>query len=96
MPAAAFSKQAAQAEKGEISGKEIRGNRSLGRPLCCSSVTERCGYAPSSRRVAGPNLRLRHPRLFMRCLPVDKLSRRVTITGLGVLDEESGRRATAL
>src|SRR5208282_4723612 len=44
--------------------------RSLARPRRCSSVTDRCGYAPSSRLVAGPNLSLRHSRSFMRWLLV--------------------------
>ena len=52
----------------ELNEHLIWSNRSLGRPLCCSSVAERCGYAPSSRRVADPNLWLRHPRLFVRWL----------------------------
>ena len=42
--------------------------------LCAGHVVVRrsqphCGDAPSSRRVAGPNLWPRHLLLFMRCLP---------------------------
>ena len=46
--------------------KKWGGVRSLGRPRRCWSVTGRCGHAPSSRLVAGPNLWPRHLRLFMR------------------------------
>ena len=40
--------------------------RSLGRPQCCSSVAEHCGYSPSSRLAVGPNLWPRHLRSFVR------------------------------
>ena len=70
--AAAFQPLMNHGNPPNSNGYVILSNRSLGQPHCCSSVAERCGYAPSSRRVASPNLWLRHPRLFMRWLPVSR------------------------
>jgi hypothetical protein len=66
MPAAALMGQAREMNTWRLERVEKWDGRSLGLPQRCSSVTERCGYAPSSRLVAGPNLWPRHLRSFMR------------------------------
>jgi hypothetical protein len=52
----------------QMSLTKVTDGRSLGRPLCCSSLTGRFGHARSSRGVACLNLWPRRSRLFMRWL----------------------------